>query len=109
MAANILEASYKFILSVQGHTCEIRNKSRSISASVKMAVVNRHRNLTAVEDISYEGETFIVYKKDLDAAGYGVPKRGDVIISTLTGNHSIADVKEDIVFGNTIGYKLWCS
>lgn len=104
-----LENAFNLVISMQGHECTITNVDKSSTATIKMAKSNMDRKLEFLEDSDYKGHEFVVAKKDLDAALYPTPKRGDKIVSTIIGTQYVSLVLEQIVMGVVIGYRLRCS
>lgn len=101
-----LKNAFKFIIEQQGRVVTISRKGTT--ASVKMAASNYFRNFSAPEEMAIEGKEFVVYYDDLVAESFPLPlRRGDIIKDPgVWGNNTISEVREMIILGKLIGYRL---
>jgi hypothetical protein len=96
--------AFKFIIDKQGRNMTLERGATTVT--VKMAPSNYFRNLAVVEEVIEEGMEFVVSSDSLDAVSFPTPRRGDLIVDSLTGPHSIVEVRTMFIFGNLAGYRL---
>jgi len=103
MSANMV-AAFNFIIKLQGRdvTLDIDNTIYSI----KLAPSNYFRKLAMIEEVVEEGYEFVISKTNLDSVSAPEPKRGDVIIDSVTGDNSIVEVKPLFALGELLGYRV---
>lgn len=101
-----LDNAFNFIIQQKGRDIILERGVTSVT--VRVAPSNYTRNLAVVEEVIEEGREFVMSKTDLDATAFGsTPRRGDVIVDTITGTHSIVEVREMFGFAGTLlGYRI---
>lgn len=103
MSAKIL-SGFEFILSLQGR--EVTIERLPTTATVNMASSNYFRNLAGLEETAIEGREYVVSKRELDDNSFPTPRRGDLIVDPVMGENSVDEVREMIILGNLVGYRL---
>lgn len=93
-------------LSIQSQTMKIHNLDTNVKHDIKVAPSNYARNLAGPEEIAIEGKEFVVSKTSLDAANYGTLKRGHKIIDSDLGINTISEIREMVIMGVVVGYRL---
>ena len=101
-----LTSAFDFILRLQGREMTLERDAGATAVTVKMANSNYFRTITGLEEAVIEGKEFVVSKRELDLSTFPTPERGDVIIDTELGVNSIVEVRDMVVFGNLVGYRL---
>ena len=99
-----LISAFEFVLTLQGR--DMTFERGATTATVKAAPSNYFRNLAGIEEAIIEGKEFVVSKKELDAQSFPTPRRGDVIVDTILGTNSVVEVREMVVMGQLVGYRL---
>lgn len=75
--------------------------------SIKVSPANFARNLNGPEEVTFPGREYVISKANLVAAGYLVaPKKNHRIRDDDFGTRTIEEVREMIVFGEVIGYRV---
>lgn len=104
MSSSFMNAAFNFILTLQGRDVTLERGATSVT--VKMAPSNYFRNLSGPEEVVIGGREFVVSKEALDGQSYGTPRRGDLIIDSDMGPNAIVEVREMIVLGKLVGYRM---
>ena len=99
-----MQSAFEFILTLQGR--EVTLERLPTTATVKMASSNYFRNLAGLEETVVEGREYVVSKRELDSQSFPTPRRGDVIVDTIMGDNSIDEVREMIILGKLVGYRI---
>lgn len=103
-----LEGIFNMALDIQAKEITYHQISSDTSVTMKASTSNYYRNLQMLEEMVSKGREFIISKKIFEANFTGIPVRGDRIISSDIGNMSIIEVREMIVLGAVVGYRVRC-
>lgn len=89
----------------QGRDMTLTKSDDSKTVTLKVAVSNYSRNLAGPEQISIDGQEFVMAKKDL--ADFGIPARGDYLFDPELDENTITEVKHLLgLGGDIIGYRV---
>lgn len=100
-----LADGFNMILSLAKIDAQLINRAgTAVSLSVAKSNVDAKR--IGIEENTFEGKEFIVSIRELERVAFGIPKRGDRIITTEFGSDSIDRVIPQIVLGAIVGYRL---
>lgn len=100
-----LNTAFDYIISLQGRVVQLE-RYPAPPISLTMAPSNYFRNLSALEETVIEGKEFVVSKREIEDKSASTPKRGDVIIDGELGESTISEVREMVLMGNVVGYRL---
>ena len=102
-----LKNAFQTIINLQGRDMTFLRKGGT-SVTIKAASSNYFRNFAAPEEMVIEGKEFVVSLADLEKQLFPIPvRRGDQIRDPgVFGSNTISEVKEMVVMGELIGYRL---
>jgi len=103
--SNKFISAFHFILNNQGRSV-ILERNKTTTATIIAAPSNYFRNFKAMEEIQVEGREYVVSKKSLDDSSFGEPRRGDTLVDEGFGIYAVQEVREMVLFGNIVGYRL---
>jgi len=100
------ESAFNKVLALQAREISIHDMELPLKVTIKAAPSNYFRNLSGPEETVMTGREFVISKKDLDAVSFPTPKRGHKIIDGDFGVSTIISVKEMVILGNIVGYRV---
>lgn len=100
------EAAFNKILSLQARTVTLDDLETNTQISISAAPSNYFRHMAGPEETFAIGREFVVSKKNLSGTSLPLPKRGMRIIDSELGNNTIIEVREMIILGTVVGYRL---
>jgi len=102
-----LEGAFNQAVALQSKEMTFYQVSTDAEVTMEMAPGNYFRNQTILEESVSKGREFVISKKVFDATTLtGAPERGDRVISSDLGNFSIKEVREMVVMGTIVGYRV---
>lgn len=99
-------AAFNKILALQARPITLHDISTATQVNVKAAPANYFRNLAGPEETVAIGREFVISKKDLDEVSFPAPKRGVKLIDADFGYSTITDVREMVILGVIVGYRV---
>ncbi len=105
MLAN-LEGAFNLIIATQGRTVDLEDMDTATTVEVTAAPANMFRNFSGTEEMVIEGREFILSKAQLDERSAPTLQRGVRINDPEFGSETITYVKEMVVLGKILGYRV---
>lgn len=102
--SNSMTNAFKFVVNIQGRNVTFRRGADTIT--VKMAPSNYFRRIAVVEDVTIEGNEYVVASDSFEGTAISKPRRGDLITDTDFGSASVIEVREMIFASVLIGYRV---
>lgn len=104
---SILSSAFGALFGIKSRPVTLYRLGTALSVSVRVSSVNYSRNVEALGNTVTPGRQYLMLKSELDAADYGVPKRGDKINHPDLGVLTISEVEEITELGEKImGYRV---
>jgi len=104
-----LEGAFNQAVALQSKQMTYYQVSTENEVTIDIAPSNYFRNHAMLEEMVSEGREFVISKKVFDATTLtGPPVRGDRIIHADIGNFTIKEVREMVVMGEIVGYRVRC-
>jgi hypothetical protein len=108
-----LRDAFEAILSRHSRSVTLLRRPASgpdISGTVKVSPSNYFRNLQGPDNLVIEGREFVITKTSLEAAGFTVLRRGDILQDSELGESVIDQIREMYDLGGAvIGYRCTTS
>lgn len=103
-----LQSAFDFILHTQGRSMTYEKDAGAESDTLVCAPSNFFRNLSAIEETPIEGKEFVISKREFDNSSFTrkFPERSDVIVDPDLGENAVSEVRELMIFGVIVGYRL---
>jgi len=101
-----LEDAFNSVWNLQARPVTLLNIDTNTSYSVKAASSNYFRNMAGPEEMVYEGKEFVLSKRNLDLNSAPVPFRNMRLTDATFGTENITEVREMILLGAVIGYRV---
>ena len=103
-----LEGYFNQGLAIQAKSITYYQVSTDTEFTIDVSPANYYRNHAMLEEMTSEGREYVISKIVFNNTITGQPVKGDRIISSDTGNHTITEIREMIIFGNIVGYRVRC-
>lgn len=104
-----LEGAFNQAVAIQSKEMTYYQLSTNAEALIEIAPSNYYRNHALLEEMVSEGREFVISKMVFDATVFtGPPVRGDRIIHADMGNFTIKEVREMVVMGAIVGFRVRC-
>lgn len=103
-----LEGAFNLLVATQSRDMVYHQISTDTEITIKAAISNYFRNFDIVEETVSSGREYVISKQTFDDNFTGAPVRGDRLIAADTGNFTVREVREMIVLGNIVGYRVRC-
>jgi hypothetical protein len=100
------EAAFNKVLALQARTVTLHDISAALQVTVKAAPSNYFRNLAGPEETTSTGREFVISKKALDEVSFPAPTRGVKLIDAEWGYCTITAVREMVILGKIVGYRV---
>ena len=101
-----LENAFNLLLGIKPRAMTFTRLGIIASVPLNVSPSNYSRQLAGPEDITIEGQEFVVSKAALAQAGIDRPKRGDRLEDPETGLAEITEVRPMYGLGNILGYRI---
>jgi len=101
-----LKSAFNMVWGIQAREVTLHNLDTDVQVVVKAAPANYFRNMSAPEEMVIEGMEYVFSKDNLDAASAMKLERGVKIIDINLGTNTISEVREMIIFGEIVGYRV---
>jgi hypothetical protein len=85
---------------------QLERRGSIAAQDIKAAPSNYYRNQQAPEDMRTQGREYIIRKSELDKTAFTSLRRGDALISTELGEKSIIEIREMIILGKIVGWRI---
>lgn len=104
-----LEGAFNQAVKIQARDMTYYQVSSNTEITIPVAPSNYFRNHALLEETISEGREYVISKITFDSTAFtGQPVRGDRIISSDLGNFTIREVREMLVLGTIVGYRVRC-
>lgn len=87
---------------MQARTVTYHDISTGDKTSISVAPSNYFRQMSNVEDTVTFGREFVIDKDELEI----IPKRGDKLIDDDFGVSTIKEIRDMVVLGEIVGYRI---
>lgn len=101
-----LDNAFNYVWNLQARPCVLHNLDTDETYNIKAAPSNYFRNMAGPEEIEYEGREFVLSKANLDLNSAPIPTRNLRITDATFGTENIKEVREMILLGSIIGYRV---
>lgn len=104
----MLAAAFNILIQMHNRPMDLSRPGTALTGKVKCAPSNYFRNIDVEQNITSKGREYVVSKPDVDLiAGFGIPKRGDVLVDPDLGRMVLSEIRELHDFGGAIiGFRL---
>ena len=101
-----LKTAFETILALQSRSVSIVDMDTPTTKTIKVAPANYFRNFAGFEEAVSAGREFVIAKSQLDAVSLAKPKRGWRIIDSAMGNCTITEIRDMVILGEIVGYRV---
>ena len=100
--------AFDFVLKTQGRIMTYERNGGDETDQILVCPSNYFRNLAGIEETQFQGREFVISKTVFDNSVFAdkIPHRSDVIVDPDFGDSTISEVRELMVFGIIIGYRI---
>jgi hypothetical protein len=99
--------AFDYILSMQKRTVTYTVVDTATNYTIEVSPANFSRNLNGPEEVTFPGREYVISKTNLVKAGYaGSPKKNHRIVDAEFGTRTIEEVKEMVLLGQLIGFRV---
>lgn len=101
-------AAFKFVLRLQEQDAVISRRGEIADTNIKIAPSNYFRDYDSVEEVPITGNEFVMDLDQLVGTGFEAtgPKRGDTLVSSIYGTHTIEEIRPLSILGRLVGYRI---
>lgn len=104
--SNRYVAAFNTAVRLQQRSGTIQRYGELSEVEIVFAPANYIRNLAAMEEVTITGREFVIPKFTLDAVGYPVPEKGDIVTDAELGENTLTSVEELVILGAIAGYRV---